>query len=276
MSKSFGKRRRPWEGMAALSGFLVVVVIFVLYGEKRSLENVDNDRKWNEVKIVEFMRANPQRAYFSRLFRDGNFQVGVEVGVAGGRFAEHMISDGRIKDYRMIEPFPLKELEKRILNIQTNQPNGNFPLIKAKSLDKEALHAVEKEPKPDFIYLDGAHDYENVRLELEPYYQRLALGGVLAGHDYCDYGEKPLNCKGCDPVPPCVNYTTIQGRAKNQHGVVRAVQEWLLEQQPQLTLYHTMENFSPATFARDNMNYNLILTKTRNPSWFVVKPLSSP
>ena len=33
----------------------------------------------------------------------------------------------------------------------------------------------------DFIYLDGAHDYKNVKLELPLYYRKLRPGGVLAG-----------------------------------------------------------------------------------------------
>ena len=38
--------------------------------------------EWSASKIRKFMSARP-RAYFSRLFRDGGFRSGMEIGVAG-------------------------------------------------------------------------------------------------------------------------------------------------------------------------------------------------
>ena len=63
-------------------------------------------------------------------------------------------------------------------------------------------------------------------------------------------------------------------------GVVQAVQEWLFEEQQRraaqaalpLRLRHTREDFTEASLAADGMSYQLVLTKTRNPSWFIFKP----
>ena len=52
-------------------------------------------RGWTPHKIVSHMAANPNRAYFSDLFRFGGFKSGVEVGVAAGRFSEHFLLHGR-------------------------------------------------------------------------------------------------------------------------------------------------------------------------------------
>lgn len=42
---------------------------------------------WPEATIIEHMKGR-SRAYFPLLFRDGGFRVGMEVGVADGRFSE--------------------------------------------------------------------------------------------------------------------------------------------------------------------------------------------
>ena len=36
----------------------------------------------------------------------------------------------------------------------------------------------------DFIYIDGRHDYESIKLDLELYLPKLKNGGIIGGHDY--------------------------------------------------------------------------------------------
>lgn len=36
----------------------------------------------------------------------------------------------------------------------------------------------------DFVFIDAAHDYENVKNDIELWYPKVKSGGVLAGHDY--------------------------------------------------------------------------------------------
>jgi predicted O-methyltransferase YrrM len=42
----------------------------------------------------------------------------------------------------------------------------------------------------DFIFLDASHDYENVMNDLNAWFPKVKLGGVLAGHDYASEGVK--------------------------------------------------------------------------------------
>ena len=89
-----------------------------------------------------------------------------------------------------------------------------------------------------------------------------------------------MSCKGCAPVPACLPYTAhgVAGgepagrRAANQQGVVRAVQEWLVERHPELTLRHTHETFTRESLAADGLSFDLVTTGTLNPSWLVIKP----
>lgn len=41
----------------------------------------------------------------------------------------------------------------------------------------------------DFVFLDGAHDYAAVIADLCAYRPKLVAGGLLAGHDYSEYGR---------------------------------------------------------------------------------------
>ena len=248
-------------------------------------------------EMLAFLRAHPSRAYFSRLMRDGPYDVAMEVGVADGRFSEHFLIDAQPKTWYMVEPFPNKMLQARyppstsrrraprrqLEEMPTSWASrgigttSKLRFFKALSLDKAVLDAIAPE-SVDFIYLDGAHDYANVARELEPYYRMLRPGGMLAGHDYCKYDERPLPCRGCADVPACVKYTEYgvrhgkgDRRAANQWGVVRAVQEWLARH-PELEVYHTIENFTRTSLAQDGMDYDLVITNTYNPSWYVFKP----
>lgn len=46
-----------------------------------------------------------------------------------------------------------------------------------------------KESSVDFIYVDGSHEYEDVKRDLELYLPLIKPGGYIAGHDYMEYFE---------------------------------------------------------------------------------------
>lgn len=264
--------------------------------------------RWSTSDIVDFMDRHPNRAYFSRLFRDGGLLTGMEVGVADGRFSEHFLLDAgdRLKRWYMVEPAPNAELVARFppaspkaadtspgplarlwswLNRRSWQSRGigartEIVHFRSMSLDPKIFAAMHPH-SVDFIYIDSSHMYEVTKKELVAYWRLLRQGGVLAGHDYCDHGESPAmparRCRGCQPVPRCLPYTEYglaHGKprgvpSKSQTEVVRAVQEWVVQQGH--TLHFTSETFTRSSLRADGMNYDLLLTSTRNPSWFVVK-----
>ncbi|KAL3930815.1 MAG: hypothetical protein SGBAC_011600 [Bacillariaceae sp.] len=160
------------------------------------------------------------------------------------------------------------------------------------SLDKKLLQELPNDYY-DFIYLDGDHSCKGVKQEMFDFWPKVKAGGVLAGHDYCNYGEASLPCKGCENIPKCGPYTEYgmeHGKKKkkmkrkkksdggggvsvNQHDVVKAVQEWMVEiNHPKITLRFTNEDFTRESLARDGMDYDLVITNTRTPSWYIVKP----
>ena len=258
-----------------------------------------------EADMVRYMEEHPSRAYLSHLVRYGPYTSVMEVGVAGGRFAEHFLttSGDTLKKYIMIEPFPNKALRSRYPEMQGFapkyvRPRAHPPLRPngrpgedttpwyirgiGEGVEKLFFQKFSTDPEMiamiptnsvDLVYLDGAHDHDNVFNEMEPYWRMVAPGGVLAGRDYCNYGEPSLPCSGCASIPRCVRYTHVgkgNRTAKNQNGVVSAVQKWLLAH-PELTVNYTRENFTREQLARDGMNYDLVITATYNPSWYIFK-----
>ena len=265
--------------------------------------------------IVSYMARHPNRAYFSRLFRDGRMRVGMEVGVADGRFSEHFLKDAgkRIRKWYMVEPAPNAELVARFpaaasaSKSAAARPGSLARLwgwlsgrgwswqsrgigtrtkivhLRHMSMDSQIFSAVPAH-SVDFIYIDSSHLYDVTKKELKAFWRLLKRGGVLAGHDYCDHGESAAAaatgadvCSGCYPVPRCLPYTEYglaHGKpggvpSRSQTDVVKAVQEWVVQNRHRL--HFTSETFTRSSLRADSMDYDLVITNSRNPSWFVVK-----
>jgi len=73
----------------------------------------------------------------------------------------------------------------------------------------------------DFVYVDGAHDYETVLADLHSYDPKLKENGILLGDDYCEHG-------------PAEN---------SQYGVIAAINKFLKRTGPRLLLINN-ERFS--------------------------------
>jgi hypothetical protein len=290
---------------------LVMLLVFTTGQAQSHSVSASSSTIYTEAEIVSCMQGR-SRAYFPFLFRDGGFRSGMEVGVADGRYSELFLRVNRHLPswkWHMVEPFPNYHLHARYpladvvapvgkkarttaveeagrIRKNLNWENGGigknaflyfYPNL---STDSTFIASIDK-LQLDFLYLDGAHDYKTVKEELHLMWRNVRPGGVMAGHDYCNYGEPSLDCLGCFDIPRCVKYTpygVAHGKSAvkvsvNQHDVVRAVQEWLVESQPNLRLYHTYENFTKDSLEKDHLHFNLVLTNSYNPSWFVVKPI---
>jgi len=53
--------------------------------------------------------------------------------------------------------------------------------IRNTSIDASKLY---EDGSLDFVFLDAAHDYANVKNDIESWYPKVKSGGILAGHDY--------------------------------------------------------------------------------------------
>ena len=119
--------------------------------------------------------------------------LGVEVGVYKGQHAKEMLEKLDIERLMLVDPWEdyeaytdkaikeqvgialedakklLKPFEKKIFWVK------NFSVEAAKRVKDNSL---------DFVYIDGNHDYEYVKGDIESWFSKLKKGGLIGGHDY--------------------------------------------------------------------------------------------
>jgi len=122
----------------------------------------------------------------------GEGLVGVEVGVRDGRNALDLCRFLNIRKLYLVDPFlpyfdntrdytiddQNKELEKLIKN--TESIFNKIIIIRQTS--EEALKMFYDKIF-DFVYIDGNHDYENIKTDMG-WWDKVKIGGILGGHDY--------------------------------------------------------------------------------------------
>jgi len=139
----------------------------------------------------------PMMQFLKRQF--GNKElVGCEVGVYKGENADWILKSLNIKKIFLIDPYIVYDdytdskkhygIDQDPLNIaekeaeQRVSKHGNKVVwLKKKAEEKETLKLVPDEL--DFVYLDGNHQYEFVKKDIELYYKKLKMGGVIGGDD---------------------------------------------------------------------------------------------
>lgn len=101
--------------------------------------------------------------------------TGVEIGVDHGFNAKTMLKNLPIKKLYLIDAGFRKKTLKRLSKYQD----------KIKFIEKYSDKAAEDVPgNLDFIYVDGGHEYECVKKDIELYYPKVKKGGVFGGHDF--------------------------------------------------------------------------------------------
>jgi len=134
--------------------------------------------------MIQFLRKN----------YNGQELVGVEIGTFGGDNAVNMLNLLKIKKLFLIDPY----MECRPMFKFSQDEWDN---IYAKAKRKVRLHDLSSErvvfirkcsdkavgdiPHDlDFVYIDGDHSREAVKLDIQLYYPKVKYGGVIGGHDY--------------------------------------------------------------------------------------------
>ncbi len=150
--------------------------------------------------------------------------AGVEVGSAFGQFAGRILSTWKGKELYMVDPWerqmgdaylevtnhsaPFHEWYKQCL--QLSQGDDRVTLLKMLSVEAATRF---KDSQLDFVYIDGNHDYGHVMQDLDLWWPKVKLGGLVGGHDCYDSHENG-NC--CDVFSALKRWTT-------EHNVVFSV-----------------------------------------------------
>lgn len=108
-----------------------------------------------------------------------NDLVCVEIGVQYGLNAKTILKLLPIKKLYLIDPYYDDEIfyaAKRTLA----KFNKKIEFIRKTSEEAETNIPYDL----DFVYIDGLHDYEHVKKDIELYYPKVKKGGIIGGHDF--------------------------------------------------------------------------------------------
>ncbi|MEN7982330.1 MAG: class I SAM-dependent methyltransferase [Nanoarchaeota archaeon] len=115
--------------------------------------------------------------------------IGVEIGVFLGNNAESMLKTIPIKKLYLVDPYSMTGYKEYSTSILSKTEKISHKKLfkykdKIKFIKMNSVDAARCLPNDlDFVYIDGNHDYEFVKKDMEIYYKKLKIGGVLSGHD---------------------------------------------------------------------------------------------
>lgn len=108
-------------------------------------------------------------------------EVGSFSGISSELFALHceeISCVDRWVSYNEINNPEITEGERRFDKLVTKYTN-----IKKIKLSSEEAAEMFENGSLDFVYIDAAHDYENVKRDILCWLPKIKLGGAIAGHD---------------------------------------------------------------------------------------------
>lgn len=137
-------------------------------------------RPEDKPKVTEGKTMKTRRD-LANYFNELGFKKGAEVGVFAGLFSEHLLKTIPGLDLTCVDIWgtgKYKAAEDECL--ERLAPYG-VTIIKDYSV--EAAKQIE-DGSLDFVYIDGAHDYDNVKADLEAWTPKVKVGGIVAGDDF--------------------------------------------------------------------------------------------
>lgn len=137
------------------------------------------------------------RTELAKLFAKLNYKVGAEIGVWQGDYSLVLLQNNPDLKLYCIDPWQdYSEMpyypESDGKNYQQLQEN-NYETAKNKLakynvafLRKTSIDALDdiSDRSLDFVYIDGAHDYSNVKRDISSWNKKVRSGGIVSGHDY--------------------------------------------------------------------------------------------
>ena len=137
------------------------------------------------------------RCQFSRLCNVRGLMSAVEVGTDRGYFARRFLEgwDGHtlvcVDSYHPYSEMPWPRDMDKMMAVHQLAPHHGRVRFWPLNSEASAEHARSLGYSPGFVFIDGAHDYDSVRADLEAWWPRVAPGGILAGHDWTDGADGP-------------------------------------------------------------------------------------
>lgn len=165
-----------------------------------SLTNVNKETIVQTMKLLEKIEKEAEASWsayyhiFPNIINKFNLKKGCEIGVSTGGHSYKILETTNVEKLYSIDPYiPNSTLNLwvngdyyyDILYYRVKYRLGKFgtrsELIRAFSTEVINLF---KDNDLDFVFVDGSHEYKDVKNDLILYYEKIRPGGFMAGDDY--------------------------------------------------------------------------------------------
>jgi glycosyltransferase involved in cell wall biosynthesis len=130
-----------------------------------------------------------------KLWRDLDYKVGAEIGVAKGFFSNLMFKGIPGLKMYLVDPYTFyKDVSRYVrpfpeMEIMARKAMEGYNATWIKELSETAYKQI-KDKSLDFVYIDGNHRYNYVMLDIILWIRKVRPGGMISGHDYNTAGRK--------------------------------------------------------------------------------------
>lgn len=138
---------------------------------------------------------NSREAYGFWLNELGLTGEAAEIGCLRGEFARTVLSQWRGKRYHMVDPWATQDKEVYRENQEEQEAYEKFyegvlqlavednrvNVVRLLSVDAAAEF---KDGQLDSVYIDGNHSYASVMADMDAWWTKVRIGGILGGHDF--------------------------------------------------------------------------------------------
>jgi hypothetical protein len=100
-----------------------------------------------------------------------------------------IFNSGKKIQYDAIDTFEGSKEHGVVVGLYEEAYNNLKPLIDANVVNLIKAHSQDvvskyEDESLDFCFIDGSHEYEDVKKDIQAYLKKVKKGGILAGHDY--------------------------------------------------------------------------------------------
>lgn len=142
---------------------------------------------------------------FAKAIDELGLKVGVEIGVDEGKFSDLILSNSKLDVLHGVDAWSTDigktkskyssvcaaKMAARNLDYNSVEVGARKLLSKhgkrsniIKSISWDAASQFE-DGSIDFIYFDGSHTSDGFLKDMESWYPKVKVGGLMSGHDYC-------------------------------------------------------------------------------------------
>lgn len=139
---------------------------------------------------IEIIKTFPRESTkFAKEYFKGREIIVIEIGTLEGKNARSILKNLNIGRIYLIDPYTkYKEHDQNFYDLESIEKKahkflGGYSdkITWVKEFSENAAKEIKK--TADFIYIDGNHQYDFVKKDIQLYWKLLNDGGIIAGHD---------------------------------------------------------------------------------------------